>query len=532
MEKKYISESRYKKSINKKRRDVKTVKEKTKNINNHAVKEKSKTSSKPKKLNRRKKSNTKLKNIIICIILLILIAVISRAILKDENEPFIPISFLQDKNEDEIMIGIITTSDFTNESINNLVINELDNYSKDMLVTINADYTINYLALENVLKVTNKEYLLKISDKYLDSINDIKNKIEEYANDKDSNYYSKLNNVNEIKIEDNSLRVVLKNDDPYFIYKLNVPVLSGENTSYVISSLTKDKIIYERNDKADIKLPLKLVLKRYNTMYDAAQAYKKEEIDLFITNSDNAKNMLGKFEYNISTFRNGETTFVFFNNNSELIKKDEIRKAIVYGIDRDGIIKDIFNNNKDKIDLPYIYDNVKYKYDVYAAENILLTNGYKKVNNVYTNEENKINLTLIVNDTENNVKVANKIKNNLATIGININVEKLTSNNIKRRLNTNDYDLVIASVALNDTPDIIFALSNLYINEEITKSIDKVNNSSIIDLPLNIKALQNELSDNYSCLGICANTSYIIYSKRIIGLENVSFLKLFDTFLK
>lgn len=36
------------------------------------------------------------------------------------------------------------------------------------------------------------------------------------------------------------------------------------------------------------------------------------------------------------------------------------------------------------IDIPYIYSDIKYKYDLYAAENALLINGWKKTSGIYT----------------------------------------------------------------------------------------------------------------------------------------------------
>ena len=71
--------------------------------------------------------------------------------------------------------------------------------------------------------------------------------------------------------------------------------------------------------------------------------------------------------------------------------------------------------------MPYIYDSIKYKYDVYAAENLLLTSGYKKINKVYSKIENREKITLaldlLVNKADaKKVSVANIIKNNLDSL--------------------------------------------------------------------------------------------------------------------
>ena len=88
--------------------------------------------------------------------------------------------------------------------------------------------------------------------------------------------------------------------------------------------------------------------------------------------------------------------------------------------------------------------------------------------------------------------------------------------------------MVIAKLNLNDNPDISFIKNNLFITESISQKLDMINDSTISNLPNTIKELQSELSSNVSIIGLYANTSYIIYSKDIIGLENVSYLKIFE----
>ena len=164
------------------------------------------------------------------------------------------------------------------------------------------------------------------------------------------------------------------------------------------------------------------------------------------------------------------------------------------------------------IDLPYIYDNVKYKYDIYAAENNLLTNGYSKVNKIYTKDKTKLELKLIVNkDDDEKVKIASSIKNNLSAIGINVNVEKLSKTKLSSAIEKEDYDLVLANVNLNSKPDISFLKDKLIMPDNI-ESIQE-----------NLSNLQNSMSDNISCIGIFARTNYLIYSKDIIGIDSIDY---------
>ena len=416
------------------------------------------------------------------------------------------------------------------ENTNNIVIQELNSYTKNMLLKINTDYSINYCLVNDIKKISNREYDLIFDEKQ--NLNSIKNVLEKYMNNTSSIYYSKLSNVDSILVlNSNTIKISLKKDDPYFVYNLNIPIDINNNTvNYELdSNSNSNKVIYNRSNKAKSSLPLKIVLKKYQDMYKAVDAYKKGEINIFVTNAENTENIIGKYEYNISTFRNGETAFLLLNNSSKLLANEEIRRAIAYSIDKNKIINDVLLNKADKIDLPYIYDEAKYSYDIYAAENMLLTNGYKKINNIYSKDENEVALNLIVNKQDKtNISIANKVKNNLSAVGISVNIEKLSESDIKKRVNSDSYDMLIAKVSLNDNPDISFIKNELFITDTINQKLEYINNSLVSELSKNIFELQNELSNSVSIIGLYASTCYVIYSKDIIGLEDISYLKIFE----
>lgn len=540
MENKYINESRYKKVTSRKRRDSLTVRNKV--LANNQIKEKKsiKKTTKIKRNTRVVAKQDKVKNIIICVFLLLIIAVISRAILKEENEPFIPFPFFAESNDEIIKIGIITNESLLNSTTKNVVINELNKYSKDMLLEVNEDYTITYKCVSSITKVSNKEYILTINPESNVTANGIKEALDNYRTDKQSVYYSKLSNIESITVlNDNKLNVKLKTESPYFIYNLDINLTtSSDMTNYVQdASSTTNNLVLSRNKDADKSLPAKVVVIKYKDVYEAVQAYKEKKINMFVTNAENVMNILGRNEYNIKSYRNGKSVFLLYNPNSEICKRQEIRRAIAYSIDRDGIINDILKSKGNKIDLPYIYDNIKYKYDVYAAENILLTNGYKKVNNVYSKSENglkiKLELTLLVNkQDELKVSIANKIKNNLNSIGIKVNVEKLSESKIQDRVKKGTYDLVIANIDLNNIPDISFIRNNLINTSPINQAIENIKNAEINNLSNTINNLQNVLSEQVAIIGLYCDISYLIYSKDIIGIDQISYMNLFKGILK
>lgn len=507
MEKRYISENRYKKSGGRKRREVKKLTNKSANKTTNKV---VKTTSKPVKKKIRKRKNTRRSNIIVCVILLILIAVISRAILKEEGEPFIPEIF-KTENEQIISVGVITEENLLDKDTKNILIREMASYASDVLLRVDEEYNIEYVALDNVNKVSNSEYELVVNKKYVDYINDIKNVLENNE---------EIENVKNISIKDNIIHVKLDLDNPYFVYSLEIPINTNINCYYNLSSNSNEnKVVYDRAKNANIEIPKQIVITKYKDMYKAVTAYKNNEINMLVTSKSNVQNMLGKYEYNIKSYRNGETLFLFANPKSEIMQEKAVRQSIMFGIDRENIIKEVIDNMGDTIDLPYIYNVTKYRYDIYASENILLSNGYTKKNKVYTKDSKVIELTLIVNkeDTEK-IEVANLIKNNLTSIGIKINVEKLSEEKLKDRINKGTYDIVLATLNLTKSPDISFVKDNL-IGIEGT-SLENVTNMNTM---LEINAIQKDMSNNISCIGIYAKINYVIYNDSIVLLDNISY---------
>ena len=507
MEKRYISENRYKRSSGRKRRKVKKITNKSANKTTSKV---VKTINKPVKKKIRKRKNARRNNIIVCVVFLIIIAVISRAILKEEGEPFIPEIF-KTANEQIITLGVITEENLLAEDTKNILVREMNNYANDVLIRVDEEYNVEYVALDSVNKLSNSEYELIVNKKYVDHINNIKNVLEN--NDQ-------IENIKDISVSDNVIHVKLACDNPYFIYSLEIPINTNINCYYNLSgSSNENKVVYDREKNANIEIPKQIVITKYKDMYKAVTAYKNNEINMLVTSKSNVQNMLGKYEYNIKSYRNGETLFLFANPKSEVMQDKTVRQSIMFGIDRENIIKEVIDNMGNTIDLPYIYNITKYRYDIYASENILLSNGYTKKNKVYTKDSKVLELTLIVNKEDaEKVEVANLIKNNLSSIGIKINVEKLSEEKLKNRISKGTYDIVLATLNLTKSPDISFVKDNL-IGVEGT-SLDNVTDMKSL---LELNTIQKDMSNNITCIGIYAKTNYVIYDDSVVLLDNISY---------
>ena len=545
MEKRYISESRYKRSsTTRKRRSIETVKNNVRNSNTPA-----KTSSDSKKkvknvpvdkVNKKiKKQRGKVYNIVVCALLLMAVGALSRTILKDESEPFIPSFVWEEENTDTLKLGIITTDKMSYLNTNNLLIGEMKKYSMNMILNVNTNYTITYGVLKSVQKISNTEYTLNVSDDVELTADDVKNTIENYMKDTASYYNKKFANIASVEKSSNkSLSIKLKANDPYFIYNLELP-LEKTSDDYIQDTAlaTADKLSYTRNKNAKKSLVKQIDINKYKDMYKEVEAFKDGNVDLFITSLKNVETMLGKYEYNIKSYRNGSALFLFGNKKSKLFSRKEIRTAVAYSIDRDSIINSAIEGAGEKIDLPYIYDIVKYKYDIYATENLMLTNGYKKQGKIYTKTENgkrtKVELTILVNkEDDEKVKVSSIIKNNLEAVGIGVNVEALNVSKLQDRIKSGEYDMLLASVDLNSNPDIEFVSGYINISMSVDEAIRAVENSNMQQLNSNIQKLQTTLSNEVACIGIYAKQSFVISKKSILNLNDIKYMNILTNIMQ
>lgn len=441
------------------------------------------------------------------------------------------VSLVQDY---DFKVGISKLDSLDFEKSNNLILKELSTKYNVTLITFDTDYNITYKLAKKIIKHSNKEYEIILDSTYDVSIDDIKNAIDNIKkNSQDVIYYSKISNVDSVKQASNEkMFIYLKEDDPYFVYALDFPINSTSSQGeYTASEKNDDNILILRQTS---KSTLKTIrINSYNDSYNMVQDFNNNKIDAFTASSENIMTYLGRHDYGVKKYRDGETIFLLGNVDSKLYKQKEIRQALLYSIDRNKIISDVMGSFYECIDIPYIYSEIEYKYDNFGATNILQSQGWTKVQGAYfkniDNENTELNLKLLVNkDDSTKVKIAENIKNMAEQNGIKIQINALDENELKSRIDNKDYDIVLANVSINQIPDISFIKSYLNINENVASAINIVDNSSIDELQSNISNLMEVISNQICCIGICARNTNLVYQSYISGfLDDIGYMKLY-----
>lgn len=499
------------------------------NLNNNTNKNKKKT---------RKHNFPGLLKIIGLVACIALIAIISRIIVKKENEPVVQADFNTEKKVSLVQdynfkIGMSKLDSTNYLSSKNIILNELVSSLSNKLISINKDYSINYIVAKSIKKISNKQYFIELNPDYNVKVEDIKNTVNEIKSSGDKNiYYECINNIWSIDEQGkNEFSITLKQDDPYFVYNLTFPIVNtGNNYPYDIKNEGESSVLFTRKKSNSTLSTIQFT--GYSDIDNLIEDFKNGKIDMFTASSDSIMQLIGKYEYNVKKYRDGQNIFLLGNKDSKVFSQKEVRQALLYSLNREEIVKKINSTFSEVIDIPYIYSSIRYKYDIVGAKNILIQYGWKNEKGMNKKtvgeEELTLELTLLVNEKDNTkVKIADMIKDMAENVGIRINIKKAKDAKLTELIKNKSYDIILADVYVNDKPDITYLEEYININDKVNSALNIVKQNSIEDLPKNIATLQDVISDEIACIGILARNTNVVYQKNINGFEDINYMKVF-----
>lgn len=483
-----------------------------------------------------------------CVVVMLMLIFISIKITKIDERITASVFSNNDTNEGmnvnlennyDLKIGLTALDSTDVYKSTNLIVNDLYKKTSYSLIKVINNYDIKYELAKSIFKVSNSEYIITLNNEYDLDIDDIRYSIDKILSSGENNmYYSRLNIINSIESTENKdeIRITLKEENPYFVYYLDFPVTDNdEKIKPEFEYLAQDNsILFQKNEKSSNKYLNSILIKSYNGINESVEAFVNDNIDVFFATSNNDMQLIGQKDYSVKKYKDGETLFIFGNKTSNTFSRKELRTALMYSLNRDEIVKTSDNNFIEIIDLPFMYSSIKYKYDLVGAKNIMISNGWNQNSvGIYEKVENgnyiTATLRLLVNSQdENKLNIANNIKNMAYNAGINIEIIALTSEEIQQRVDSLDYDIVLATIYLNETPDIRFLRNYLDINDATAQAFTQVEQSSIENLPQNIQNLEYVLSDEVACIGIYARNINLVYQKYIYGFDELNYMSIFS----
>ncbi len=474
-----------------------------------------------------------------------------------------------DYTEDEEIIDNIRIPIVNFDTINPIISNnaQIHNISKllyEPLLTITNDYKIELCLAKEWSKVNASSYVIKLkdnlkwSDGNLFTAKDVQFTIDRLKDANVNSIYSyNVEHVISVEvIDNNTVRINLSKEVPFFEYNLTFPIMSHnyyENEDFVSTSKNSNPVGTGKfkvlNENGNIILKLnenwwnteekgsklsQIQIIKYGNMGEVYKAFKIGNIDIINTDSIELQNYIGTIGYNLKSFKGRELDYLAFNCNNEELSNKEVRQAISYAIDKQNIISAIYGDKYYIANFPldygnYLYEDGKvvYEYNIDKAKALLTENGwefkYKTWQKIKDYRTLRLNFNLVVNSSnEKRVQVAENIKNSLEYLGIKINIIKANDATYKRYLENKNYDMILTGKYTALSPDLstYFGESNLanYNNEIAKQILNDVNN---IREEKTLKEKYNSLIDIYKedvpYVYLYWNRSSLICSSKLMG---------------
>lgn len=464
------------------------------------------------------------------------------------------------------------------DSINPLIsknknVQEVNKLIFEPLVNITQDYKAEpYLATEWA-KADGNSYIVKLRE-------DVKWSNGEKFNSEDVRFtidrlkeiqsiYS--NNVQFVTgvdiVDDNTVKIKLDRNIPFFEYNLSFPIMSkayydGENFTnteknrspigtgmFKISEVTESNIILEKNDnwwniKNKNSVLERITINTNSSMAEVYNSFKMGNIDFVNTSNLNFTDYVGTIGYSTKEYQGREHGFLALNNKSGLLSNIEVRKAILAGIDKNNIVGNVYGGKYYTSSFPLSYgswlDNKEDGNSTYSVENAnkildgagwTLRRGVRQKNINHKTQKLVINL-LVKSSDSNRVNVANVIQNQLAQIGIGVNIQPVGDAQFNTNLNSKAYDMALVVSDVSISPDLTtyFGDNNManYENKEVSDIMKEVSNSTDENiLKEKYKRLKEIYKSDVPYISLYFSKNIAIYNTSLAGEVNPNWYNLF-----
>lgn len=468
----------------------------------------------------------------------------------------------EEKVKQELKLGIAEYDTMNPLLSNNKYVQDISKLIYEPLITINPEYEIEGCLAEEWAKTSSNTYVIKLKQ----NINwqtgenltayDVLYTIQK-INEINSVYRTNLQNITQVEAVDKyTIKMTLNQETPFFEYNLTFPIMSKtycENEDFVNSDIVKqaigtgaykirsiksNNIVLEKNEnwwnKENKESAIETInINLYGTVGEIYNDFKLGKIDYISTNNINIEEYIGTIGYNKIEAPGREYDYLALNLENQVLQNKEVRQAIMYAIDKDTIIENVYNSKYYKSDFPLDYRSWVHEpknennYNVEKFYQILQDNEWKyeynnwqKYINYYTR---RLNFRLVVNkENEQRVSVAELIKQQLEAVGIKITIIYATDSQYESYISSKNYDMILcgAYVAPNINLSKYFGDGNLanYYNEEARNIINNLQN--ITDKQLlkdKYKRLYEIYLDDVPYISLYNNYSIVASSKNLAG---------------
>lgn len=433
------------------------------------------------------------------------------------------------------------------------------------LVTLNENYKLEYCLAEEIAKIDELNYLIKIKPGILWENNttftayDVKFTMDKILKDSresgvNSIYVENLRNVAGVEvIDDSTMKITLTQEVPFFEYNLTFPIMCSnyyEGEDFINSSKTPIgtgmfkiseingntiKLIKNENYWNISKIPTvtEVYIKLYNSMGEVYNAFKSGDIDIMIVKNPNVEEYIGTLGYNKIEYKSREYDFISLNTTNQILSDISVRKALSHILDKDSMVAACLGSGYVSSNFSLDMGNWLYtkdlniKSDTEQAKQILLSNGWVQTRNNWQkkNDNRTLTLSFTLTVNENNssrIAIAENIKVQFESFGIPITIRRLSAERYADALNNRDYELILSGIETSFSPNLttFFGDGNIanYYNQEVSDIINTIKNTTDENtLYSNYSRLYDIYLEEVPYIGLYRNTTSVIYNQSLVG---------------
>lgn len=443
---------------------------------------------------------------------------------------------------------------------NNRNVQEITKIIYDPLITLNENYKLEYCLAEEIAKSDDLTYIVKLrkgvvwEDNTNFTVDDVIYTMELISSGISPIYSENLKQVEYFEaIDNNTLRIKLKQPVPFFEYNLTFPIMcksyfEGEDFAtsqkapigtgmFKITEFSNNiiKLIPNNNYWNTNRKPMatQININLYNSIGECYSAFKNGEIDILTVKIKDIENYIGNLGYNKIEYKSREYDFLTFNTQNEILSNPAVRKAISLSIDKNNIVASCLGKGYTASNFSLDMGNWLYTKDLNIpvdteqAAQILLNDGWERTSNIWIKRANgktlRLEFSLTVNtNNQTRVSVAENIKTQLSNIGIPIKINYLSADSYNDAIGNRNFDIALIGIKVGYSPNLetFFGNGNLanYNNNEVSEIMNIVSNTT------DEKTLYEKYARLYDIyleeapyIGLYRNTDILVYNQSLVG---------------
>lgn len=395
----------------------------------------------------------------------------------------------------DLRIGVLTFDNINPILSQSRNVQEIARLIFEPLIYLTEDFRLEPGLAREWTQLDDMHYVIKLNnntkwqDGYLFDADDVIftiDRIKQFK--KKSIYYYNVENIKTVtKIDEHTIKIKLKEADPFFEYNLIFPVMSSKyfnENNFTSERKNKNPVgtgMYYIAEKSDTKLLLKpnvnwwqskkitidtIQVNIYQTMNDELDAFKDKNIDIMTSSNRNIEDYLKDEQYQKTAVINRNYEYLAFNCEHPLLKKKAMRKVIAHSINQEEIVNKLFHDTYQVSYFPldfgcYLYDGASKtnKMSKEEIEKILKQEHWKNSNGTWKKVVNgrniQLRLNLLVNaDNQEEMRVAENIQSQLNKVNIGITIKKYHKEQYQKRVENSNYEMALVNKKFAYSPNL------------------------------------------------------------------------------